>query len=163
MPKFFYQFFPNPEHIAGPHGDNQIARFAVFEQILFQPCKTVNIRYIFPGRDLDRFRKIFPADTGYRILAGRINVRKDQLVTVTEAFTEFFIQQFRAGVPVGLEYTYDPFGPGFLRSLQRGADFRRVMCVIVNDPYSVFFPFGFKVSRMALPSFATISATVLVE
>ena len=112
--------------------------------MFFQSGKTVNIHNILPRSNFYGFRKPPAADTGNRIFTGRINVCQNQFVTVGKAFAEFFVQQLRPGVPVGLEYAYDPFCTCFFRCLQRCHDLGRMVRIIVHNPDSVFLAFCFK-------------------
>ena len=78
------------------------------------------------------------------LLACRINVQNINVIRSLKALRKIIHQELGARIAVGLENSNDPFGAPKTGRLQRGANLRRMMPVIIDDRYAFEFHLDLK-------------------
>ena len=74
-----------------------------------------------------------PADAGNRRFARRINVGHDDTIGVIEGRAKFLPQRLGPRIAMRLKHRQDAFAPGRFRGRERGANFGRMMRVVVDQ------------------------------
>src|SRR5262245_29475880 len=81
----------------------------------------------------DRAGERFAGDSRYWRLAGCVDIGQDQDVGLVEGATEFVPEMLGARIAVRLEEDQQAVKFAAARSLKRGADFRWMVAIVVDD------------------------------
>ena len=99
-------------------------------------------------RDLIHNR--FTADSRNWRFAGSVNIRHDDAIGIIERAAKLVAQRFRARITMRLKHGQHSFAASRPRSFHRGANFGRVMGIIVNEQKAIALVLDFKSAARVL-------------
>src|SRR6266404_8279395 len=76
--------------------------------------------------------------------ASGINIRNHDSIRMVESGAEFLAQCSRPGIPMRLKHGQDAFTAGPARRLDRGANFCRMMGVVIDQQKTIALIFNFE-------------------
>ena len=125
-------------NISGAETQNEIAGFEHVTDSYVAPIPSAagNSTPRCPCRS-DLVSDGLPGDSRNRLLHATVNVRHDYAIRIVERATKFLLQRFGARIAMRLKHREHALATNRSRRLERRADFRRMMPVIVHQQKTV--------------------------
>ena len=143
------QIFADFYNISGPHGYQQIAAGAIFQQKVFDFVKRRKIGTFF-SEPADLILQHTGADTERILFPGGIYVCQHDAVSQSERLCKFRQKGFCPAVRMRLEHTPQCIVRVVLRRLQRCGDLCGMMCIVIDNGNTADLAFILKTSVGAM-------------
>ena len=137
------QIFADLHYVAGPHGEDDVAGFGVFEEVVFDFVEGFKVEAVF-AEGLDLFLQVGRGDAYGVVFSGGVDGGQDDLIGHGQGICEIVQEGVGPAVGVRLEYAPEGLFVAGISCCQGRADLRGMVGVIINDGDVAKVSFVFK-------------------